>query len=75
MFCIKCGTENPDDAVYCKKCGAMLEAEEETRVAVRGSGGDVAAHGEETEIFRIGPTMNGNGIGGAWRCSRTATRA
>ena len=35
MFCRKCGKENPDDAVYCQKCGTLLEAEEETRVAGR----------------------------------------
>lgn len=57
MFCIKCGTENPDDAVYCKKCGGMLEAEEETRVATRGSSSDEKADGEHQEIFRIGPTL------------------
>jgi membrane protein YdbS with pleckstrin-like domain len=56
MFCIKCGTENPDDAVYCKKCGGMLEAEEETRVAARG-GSEIEALDEHHEIFRIGPTL------------------
>jgi len=24
MFCPKCGTENPDDAKFCSKCGASL---------------------------------------------------
>jgi len=24
MFCPKCGTENPDDAKFCSKCGAAL---------------------------------------------------
>lgn len=65
MFCTKCGTDNPDDAVYCKKCGGMIEAEEETRVAVRGgtevssAGGSAVSDtdGDEHEIFRIGPTM------------------
>ena len=35
MYCSNCGKENPDDAVYCQKCGKLLEAEEETRVAGR----------------------------------------
>jgi membrane protein YdbS with pleckstrin-like domain len=56
MYCVKCGTDNPDDATYCKKCGALLEAEEETRVAVR-AGGESAGAEEETEIFRTGPTL------------------
>lgn len=33
MFCIKCGAKNSDEAVYCQKCGALLEAEEQTRIA------------------------------------------
>ena len=24
VYCTKCGTENPDDAVNCKNCGASL---------------------------------------------------
>ena len=24
MFCYKCGTENPDDANYCVKCGTVV---------------------------------------------------
>lgn len=56
MFCIKCGTENPDDAVYCKKCGAATDAEEETRVATRGTT-DTAVTGDKENIFSIGPTM------------------
>ena len=34
MFCTKCGGDNSDTAVYCRKCGAALD-EEETRVARR----------------------------------------
>jgi len=25
MFCPKCGTENPNDATYCQKCGNALQ--------------------------------------------------
>jgi uncharacterized membrane protein YdbT with pleckstrin-like domain len=55
MYCIKCGTDNPDDAVYCKKCGAILEAEEETRVAKREPA--PIAEADEEQIFSIGPTL------------------
>ena len=24
MYCTKCGTQNPDDSVFCQKCGAPL---------------------------------------------------
>jgi len=44
MFCDKCGAENKDTAVFCRKCGGQIgeaastsEAEQETRVAVRRS--------------------------------------
>jgi uncharacterized membrane protein YdbT with pleckstrin-like domain len=59
MFCIKCGTQNPDEAVYCKKCGELLDAEEETRVATRESS-IPAAQAEDADhekIFSIGPTL------------------
>lgn len=56
MFCIKCGKDNSDEAVYCQKCGAMLEAEEETRVAARNLVADPAVSGE-TPILTVGPTI------------------
>ena len=28
MFCYNCGEENPDEAKYCKNCGALLKKEE-----------------------------------------------
>ncbi len=55
MYCTKCGKENGDDAVYCQKCGTMLEAEEETRVARRDSSA-LDAPGKE-RIFSITPTV------------------
>ena len=55
MFCDKCGAENKDTAVYCRKCGVEIghataaghtdtEIEEETRVAVRRSGDAAVRH-------------------------------
>ena len=55
MFCKKCGKENADDAVYCQKCGTLLEAEEETRVAKRKS--RETTSGDASTIFSISPTM------------------
>ncbi len=37
MYCIKCGTQNPDGAVYCMKCGTQLGG------AVSGNGAQRAA--------------------------------
>jgi uncharacterized membrane protein YdbT with pleckstrin-like domain len=54
MFCRKCGKENADDAVYCQKCGTLLEAEEETRVAKREN---VNVNDGAATIFSISPTM------------------
>jgi len=55
MFCIKCGTNNSDEAVYCQKCGNQLEAEEETRV-VRRSNAESSVD-EGSKIFSISPTL------------------
>lgn len=71
MFCIKCGEDNSETAVYCRKCGGLMENEDETRVAVRETGeaamagrGDTETPGhsggtldEEAKIFSIRPTL------------------
>ena len=31
MFCYKCGEENPDEAKFCKNCGALLKKEESVK--------------------------------------------
>ncbi len=57
MFCIKCGADNADKAVYCRKCGELVTVEDETQVAVRRPT-EVAGDGElEGQIFSVGPTM------------------
>lgn len=43
MYCIKCGTNNSDTANFCRKCGELMDAEEETRVAVRSAETSVPA--------------------------------
>lgn len=54
MFCIKCGTNNSDEAVYCLKCGNQFDQEEETRVAPRNVS---VAESEGSPIFSITPTL------------------
>ncbi len=55
MFCRKCGSENTDDSVYCKKCGEMLEPEDETRVVRRDLNADTSD--EDATVFSITPTL------------------
>lgn len=55
MFCRKCGKENADDAVYCQKCGVLLEAEEETRVVKREAVS--APVDNRAHIFSVSPTL------------------
>jgi len=57
MFCIKCGAKNSSEAIYCQKCGALLEAEQETRIArpVKSETDDSEA--VEKQIFSISPTL------------------
>jgi len=57
MYCNKCGTENADDAVYCKKCGASIEGEEETRIAERVRDLPAIPSGDTERIFAINPTV------------------
>ncbi len=57
MFCIKCGKENPDEAVYCLKCGSKFENEEETRVAVKAGTPPIRVEIDETDVFSITPTL------------------
>ena len=55
MFCTKCGNNNSDDAVYCQKCGTLLEAEDETVVALRSKTSDTP--GPEQHLITVGPTL------------------
>ena len=55
MFCIKCGSNNSDEAVYCMKCGNQFDNEEETRVATRDR--SEPADSEGPPIFSITPTL------------------
>jgi uncharacterized membrane protein YdbT with pleckstrin-like domain len=57
MFCQKCGTRNSDEAVYCQKCGLLLETEEETRVAKKEIERTDDAESEERQVFSISPTL------------------
>lgn len=58
MFCIKCGASNSDEAVYCQKCGNLLEREEETRVVQKTTPTKFTVENdEEANIFSIRPTL------------------
>jgi uncharacterized membrane protein YdbT with pleckstrin-like domain len=59
MFCIKCGARNSDEAIYCQKCGSLLEAEEETRLARQPQKEEIkdGVEREEKQIFSVRPTL------------------
>ena len=73
VYCTQCGADNSVKAVYCRKCGAILEKEEETRIAPRSrsagpaivTGRNESARNEdryetgdhEAEIFSVSPTL------------------
>ncbi|MCU1290691.1 MAG: hypothetical protein JWN60_2920 [Acidobacteria bacterium] len=65
MFCTNCGSRNSDEAIYCQKCGRLLEAEEETRVVShRKPATAIVNHdSDEKQIFSISPTLKFIGIG------------
>jgi uncharacterized membrane protein YdbT with pleckstrin-like domain len=54
---IICGKQNSDDAVYCQKCGQAFEAEEETRIAQRGTPAMVRDSDDVARIFSVTPTL------------------
>lgn len=56
MFCTKCGANNSDEAIYCQKCGTLLEAEEQTRIA-RPLKNKFTEDDDEKQIFSISPTL------------------
>ena len=55
MFCAKCGKLNADDAIYCQKCGVLLEVEDETRVTIRPN--TSPEREDENEVFCVSPTL------------------
>lgn len=55
MFCIKCGKDNSDSAVYCQKCGNLLESEDETVVAGRTK--TVVVPNDDGPLISVGPTL------------------
>jgi uncharacterized membrane protein YdbT with pleckstrin-like domain len=50
MFCIKCGTKNLDEAIFCVKCGYQFNAENDAKIVK-------TAITDETKIFSIRPTL------------------
>lgn len=57
MFCTKCGAKNSETAIYCQKCGSMLETEEETRIARPPKTDSPETENAERQIFSINPTL------------------
>ena len=57
MFCTKCGAKNSDEAIYCQKCGTLLEAEEQTRIARSVKIETNDSEELERQIFSIHPTL------------------
>jgi uncharacterized membrane protein YdbT with pleckstrin-like domain len=58
MFCTNCGLNNSDEAIYCQKCGRLLEAEEQTRIARKiPIESETTETDEEKRIFTISPTL------------------
>lgn len=56
MFCIKCGQDNKDTAVYCRNCGEPTGVEVETQVAAR-TQAETGEATDEMQIFSITPTL------------------
>ena len=57
IFCTKCGAKNSLEANFCLKCGTLLEAEEQTRIARAPKVAADKSEALEREIFSISPTL------------------
>ncbi|MFV0388015.1 MAG: PH domain-containing protein [Pyrinomonadaceae bacterium] len=62
MYCIKCGAENSDEAVFCQKCGNKFSVEkgsdeEQTRLAEARTATVKTGDDHETELFSVRPTL------------------
>jgi len=57
MFCTKCGAKNSETAIYCQKCGSIIEAEEETQIARSPKPELPKTEDSEKQIFSISPTL------------------
>lgn len=55
MYCIKCGSENSDEAQFCRKCGNSIDPDVETKVAGRPAEQPDSSDG--MVVFSIGPTL------------------
>jgi uncharacterized membrane protein YdbT with pleckstrin-like domain len=50
MFCIQCGTKNPEASLFCNKCGVRFSGEEDTRISTK-------TKYPESNIFTVRPTL------------------
>jgi uncharacterized membrane protein YvbJ len=65
VYCVKCGTNNPDDVAVCTKCGAQLYTTQESRHDRRRENECFGNRRMENECFGIpqGGTIVGLAIG------------
>lgn len=58
MFCKYCGEQNPDNAVFCKKCGAKLNEGQPKETAAGNGGGFVSNNpNPQKKSFKIRPSV------------------
>ncbi len=59
MFCIKCGSKNSEEAIFCQKCGHRFEHldEEETKISVSSTSSANEVVNPEERVFSIRPTL------------------
>lgn len=60
MFCYNCGEENPDEAKYCRNCGALLEKEKAKKVEVIEAPKHNEYHQQKTTSSTTGSSSDSN---------------
>jgi len=56
MFCIKCGANNPDDGIFCYKCGNALFSPQQESPGFRGAPPPETSPSEPTTTPKSAPT-------------------
>ncbi len=66
MYCYKCGEDNPDEAKFCRNCGAPLKREEEVKKVEVIDSPNYNQNQQQRTTTTTTSTSSGNSDSSAW---------